>query len=141
MATKAKRIIKLMHSVSHRKIASFTSADFKAKDAFKDARCQDSVTIANRRVSFASDVPNDWLELILISSKIRLEYEPETLSPHILSPATVISLTIHQSNRSLPSHTTILMTKINFIYNAPVPVLQKRAPSTVQLHISGSIHS
>ena len=30
---------------------------------------------------------------------------------------------------------------INFIYNAPVPVLQKRAPSTVQLHISGSIHS
>ena len=26
-------------------------------------------------------------------------------------------------------------------YNAPVPVLQKRAPSTVQLHISGSIHS
>ena len=30
---------------------------------------------------------------------------------------------------------------MNFIYNAPVPVLQKRAPSTVQLHISGSIHS
>ena len=27
-----------------------------------------------------------------------------------------------------------------FIYNAPVPVLQKRASSTVQLHISGSIH-
>ena len=30
---------------------------------------------------------------------------------------------------------------INFIYNVPVPVLQKRAPSTVQLHILGSIHS
>ena len=29
---------------------------------------------------------------------------------------------------------------IHFIYNAPVPVLQKRAPSTVQLQISGSIH-
>ena len=25
---------------------------------------------------------------------------------------------------------------INVIYNAPVPFLQKRAPSTVQLHIS-----
>ena len=30
---------------------------------------------------------------------------------------------------------------INFIYNVCVPVLQKQAPSTVQLHISGSIHS
>ena len=35
----------------------------------------------------------------------------------------------------------IIIMIINFIYNAPVPVLQKRAPSTVQLHISGSIHS
>ena len=30
---------------------------------------------------------------------------------------------------------------ILFIYNALVPVLKKRAPNTVQLHISGSIHS
>ena len=35
----------------------------------------------------------------------------------------------------------IIITMIHFIYNAPVPVLQKRAPSTVQLHISDSIHS
>ena len=28
-----------------------------------------------------------------------------------------------------------------FIYNVPVPVLQKQAPSTLQLHISGSVHS
>ena len=35
----------------------------------------------------------------------------------------------------------VLLIIINFIYNAPVPVLQKRAPSTVQLHISGLIHS
>ena len=30
---------------------------------------------------------------------------------------------------------------LNFIYNAPVSVLQKTAPSTVQLHTLGSIHS
>ena len=36
----------------------------------------------------------------------------------------------------------MVLTKHNKnIYNVPVPVLQKRAPSTVQLHISGSVHS
>ena len=30
----------------------------------------------------------------------------------------------------------LMMIIINVIYNAPVPFLQKRAPSTVQLHIS-----
>ena len=37
----------------------------------------------------------------------------------------------------------IIIIIVNFIYNAPVPipVLQKLAPSTVQLHISGSVHS
>ena len=35
----------------------------------------------------------------------------------------------------------LVIITIHFIYNAPVPVLQKQAPSTVQLHTSDSIHS
>ena len=38
---------------------------------------------------------------------------------------------------------TVQILLLNFIYNAPVPVLKKkeeRTPSTVQLHISDSIH-
>ena len=35
----------------------------------------------------------------------------------------------------------VLIVIINFIYTAPVPVLHKRAPSTVQFYISGSMHS
>ena len=40
---------------------------------------------------------------------------------------------------------TVQILLLNFIYNVPVPVLKKEekkgAPSTVQLHISDSIHS
>ena len=43
--------------------------------------------------------------------------------------------------RSLSIIIILMIIIINFIYNAPVPVLQKRALSTVQLRISGSIHS
>ena len=35
----------------------------------------------------------------------------------------------------------LVIITIHLIYNAPVPVLQKQAPSTVQLHTSDSIHS